>query len=238
MEFIIILFVILSIVSNANKKKKQAEEQAKRKAQQARQAQGPEADPRFPEGGPVPTQTRPVPRRPDPRFPDYDPTEGKQMRMDIPPPIPGHTPGEGEGSPVYETPESRAARQAQAARARREAEERARREAARQRASEKKPMAPRMDDRASKRKLESTQGRRHVLEASSISGHAHTESSMTGRPAPCPPPKAAPVVAAASPIPEHAGVNIGKMRLRFDGDSVAAGLLYGEILGKPKALRR
>ena len=74
----------------------------------------------------------------------------------------------------------------------------------------------------------------HVIQPSSQGGHSHMESSMQGL-APCPPQK--PVIRPATkpaedrPLPLAAGLN-------FNRDALVNGILYAEILGKPKALRR
>jgi len=82
-------------------------------------------------------------------------------------------------------------------------------------------------------RVETHVGRRHVLEASSVTGHAHTESSISGSKGACPP-VAAPVLRETRQSePQTAAV-----KLQFDQNNLASGLLYGEILGKPKALRR
>ena len=64
-------------------------------------------------------------------------------------------------------------------------------------------------------------------------GHTHTESSMTGEEA-CPPPK---VVAVHQPEAEKKPAATGAL-LDFQPNSVLQGVLYAEILGKPKALQR
>jgi len=74
----------------------------------------------------------------------------------------------------------------------------------------------------------------HVVTSTLEGGHTHTESSMTGEES-CPPPK--PVAQKrpeAEPIPAS---NAGAL-LSFQTNSVLQGVLYAEILGKPKALQR
>ena len=73
----------------------------------------------------------------------------------------------------------------------------------------------------------------HVVQSTLEGGHTHTESSMTGEES-CPPPKAA-----AQKQPETAkspAENAGAL-LSFQTNSVLQGVLYAEILGKPKALQ-
>lgn len=74
----------------------------------------------------------------------------------------------------------------------------------------------------------------HVVTSTLEGGHTHTESSMTGEEA-CPPPKAAavkPPETGKSSAPETGAL------LNFQPSSVLQGVLYAEILGKPKSLQR
>lgn len=74
----------------------------------------------------------------------------------------------------------------------------------------------------------------HVVTSTLEGGHTHTESSMTGEES-CPPPKAAAQnMAAAVQTPQ---VDSGAL-LSFAANDVLRGVLYAEILGKPKALQR
>ena len=81
----------------------------------------------------------------------------------------------------------------------------------------------------------------HVVQSVTESSHYHIESSMTGITPPCAPEPAPPTQAqqaqtnadAAYDLPALAGLR----HFVFDRGSVVQGLLYGEILGKPKALR-
>ena len=75
----------------------------------------------------------------------------------------------------------------------------------------------------------------HVVTSTLEGGHTHTESSMTGAES-CPPPKAAAKKQAAEPAPV-ANPAAGGL-LSFQPNSVLQGVLYAEILGKPKALQR
>ena len=72
----------------------------------------------------------------------------------------------------------------------------------------------------------------HVVQSTLEGGHTHTESSMTGEEA-CPPPQ---TEAKGQPVQAPAA-NAGSL-LSFEGNSVLQGILYAEILGKPKALQR
>lgn len=70
----------------------------------------------------------------------------------------------------------------------------------------------------------------HVVRPFTESEHSHTESSITGD-IPCPPARAGQPAAPALAHPAHAG-------LRLDHSGVRQGILYAEILGKPRALQR
>ena len=73
----------------------------------------------------------------------------------------------------------------------------------------------------------------HVVTSTLEGGHTHTESSMTGEEA-CPPPKMA---AAKEPQAEPAAAaSVGGL-LSFQPTSVLQGVLFAEILGKPKSQR-
>ena len=74
----------------------------------------------------------------------------------------------------------------------------------------------------------------HVVQSTLEGGHTHTESSMSGEEA-CPPPKPVP---AKQPAPGKAPAGNTGALLNFQTNSVLQGVLYAEILGKPKALQR
>lgn len=74
----------------------------------------------------------------------------------------------------------------------------------------------------------------HVVTSTLEGGHTHTESSLTGEES-CPPPKpAAQKSAAAAQTPD---ANPSPL-LNLQSNAVLQGVLYAEILGKPKALQR
>ena len=74
----------------------------------------------------------------------------------------------------------------------------------------------------------------HVVTSTLEGGHTHTESSLTGEES-CPPPKpAAQKPAAAAQTPD---ANPSPL-LNLQSNAVLQGVLYAEILGKPKALQR
>lgn len=72
----------------------------------------------------------------------------------------------------------------------------------------------------------------HVVTSTLEGGHTHTESSMTGEET-CPPPKAS---AVKEPQAEPAAAGVGGL-LSFQPNSVLQGVLFSEILGKPKSQR-
>lgn len=72
---------------------------------------------------------------------------------------------------------------------------------------------------------------KHVVAPSFYTGHAHEESSMTGSGLTCASVEVRNTPEKAPDAPDK------KLELDFDGDSVVKGLIYAEILGKPKALR-
>ena len=75
----------------------------------------------------------------------------------------------------------------------------------------------------------------HVVTSTLEGGHTHTESSMTGEET-CPPPKPVTQKQAVQKAPVS-DPNAGAL-LNFQPNSVLQGILYAEILGKPKALQR
>jgi len=87
-------------------------------------------------------------------------------------------------------------------------------------------------------RMEDPTGRNHVLEAASITGHAHTESSMSGFAPSCPPTLRRTASPANKQTNPTAPMRIGQVSLDFAPESVVSGFLYSEILDKPKALRR
>jgi len=76
---------------------------------------------------------------------------------------------------------------------------------------------------------------RHTLEASSLTGHAHEESSLSGVQEDCITPRKR---ASISQGTEESSPRIASSLPVFNADTARLGILYGEILGKPKALRR
>lgn len=227
MDILILIGIILLVVSNA-KKKKQKEEEARRRAQAARAAQPsgqaepaaadarfpwdrepstPTADPRFPPVTPVQASRPPL----DPRFPDIDAAELARN----------------QGAAAQQ----RARQQAQAAAVSKQQPAPAPRAQQTVMQAVGESISQQVGDR-----MQTPVGRRHVLEASSVTGHAHTESSIdNGREEACPPA----VLRQRQPQQEAAPrMQVGALHLAFDQSSVVSGLLYSEILGKPKALRR
>ena len=74
----------------------------------------------------------------------------------------------------------------------------------------------------------------HVVTSTLEGGHTHTESSMTGE-EDCPPPKVAAV--RLTEDGKGSAAPAGNL-LGFQPNSVLQGVIYAEILGKPKALQR
>lgn len=161
--------------------------------------------------------------------------------------------------------------------ARKQQEEKNRRavqEAERQQAPQAKqaasapPLRPQVKPTVQPRQTAPQPQRPHVVQPSRATGHAHTESSMTGF-APCPPARAsaprsgnrgqnsslggrsnpAPIAAqpgraaASASQPAAAAPKVVSLETSaqpafvFDPLQVRNGLIYAEILGKPKALR-
>lgn len=75
------------------------------------------------------------------------------------------------------------------------------------------------------------QTQRHTLVPSDRSGHAHQETSMTGFEPDCPPETRAAAVSAAS------RAYAGMPAFSWNPNAVLNGMVYAEILSKPKALR-
>lgn len=146
----------------------------------------------------------------------------------------------------------------------RRAVQHAERQAAPQAAQPAAPLRPRVQPTVAPQTPPKPVGQGHVVQPSRASGHYHTESSMTGF-EPCPP-NAGPRMdrpladrlaefkaakAAAARSTQQAAwkateetptvVALGGAPLlpfSFDPAQVRNGLIYAEILGKPKALRR
>ncbi|MEL7603582.1 MAG: hypothetical protein AAGU77_10550 [Bacillota bacterium] len=225
MDWIFILIAVLIIIGNINKKKqKQAQEEARRRAMQ-QQAAGQGGQPQSYDMPYTPPSPSMEGRRADPRFPDYTPAPQADPRF-----------------PNY-APEQPASAQRQAAP----------RPAQQRHTPPQQPLAqqaqPRVRQtmgegmgttlpraattvRSHDTTLQEVMGRRHTLEASSLTGHAHTETGMSGSQEPCPP--AAQIVKA----PQLAAVKAGPAALMGDRNALAQAIIVSEILGKPKALRR
>ncbi len=78
---------------------------------------------------------------------------------------------------------------------------------------------------------------RHALEASSITGHAHTESSITGVEPECAPADTRFPKNAHSSVQQDLAPETGSA-FTWNVDDAARGLILSEILGKPRALQR
>ncbi|MDL2235549.1 hypothetical protein LJC07_05255 [Christensenellaceae bacterium OttesenSCG-928-L17] len=102
---------------------------------------------------------------------------------------------------------------------------------------------PRGQERVStslKTTVSASSEKRHKLTASSISGHSHMESSLLGLEEDCPPTAAqAQAAKGAKPVAQQpASPLAAELRETMKNrNSLVQGMLIGEILGKPKALR-
>ena len=76
----------------------------------------------------------------------------------------------------------------------------------------------------------------HVVQPFTEGSHSHVESSMAGD-ITCPPSLPRRPAASRQPVPAASSARTA-YNLAFDRTSLLQGLLYGEILGKPRALRR
>ncbi len=217
MDFLAILFIIIAIVGNLQRKKQKQEEAARRKqAADATRSAAP-APPAQP--------ARPAARPVDPRFPDFSSYEEERTH-------------EKQATQVdlQEQQRKAEARRQTMAQARRDAQAAAaKRVAAVAEGETSHPGVSPITESVGTR-LEETKGRRHTLEASSLTGHSHMETSITGQGKPCPPEAA--TAAAPKTAATALGFQTGNLNLKFDQPAVVAGLLYAEILGKPKALQR
>lgn len=221
MDWIIILIVLFILFGNIkNKKKQQEAQEARRRAIQAQQArdgqpsQAPVFDmpyapmvPSEAEGQDAPnTQT---PRTADPRFPDFSPVQPAPLARPAATPV-----AQQRRIPPQPVRVPAPAQTPQMAEG-----------------TGKEVQHAATTVRAHGTTLQEIMGRRHILEASSATGHAHTESSMSGAQEPCPPAQRVVVSRKTSP-------QTGIAALMADKDALRQAVLYSEILGKPKALRR
>lgn len=252
MDFIFILIAVLIIVSNISKKKKQAQqaEERRRAQQQQATAQGGQ-----PQSFDMPYTSLPptTEGRVDPRFPDYSPAQQDDPRF------PNYTPAPQPAAPMG-SPQQRPAAPLQP-RAQQQVQPRAQQQV---QPRVQQQAQPRVQQQAQPRvqrtlqegegttlehaatsvyshdttvrshgtTLQEIMGRRHTLEASSITGHSHTEYGMSGQPEACPP------VSAAVNTPQIAAIKVGPAALMGDHNALAQAVIFSEILGKPKALRR
>jgi hypothetical protein len=221
MDWIFILIAVLIIVGNINKKKqKQAQEEARRRAMQ-QQAAGQGDQPQsfdMPYTPPSPSMEG---RRADPRFPDYTPAPQADPRFpDYTPPQQGHAPAQKQAAP----------RPAQQQRHTPPQQPRAQQTMGEGMGTTLPRAATTV--RSHDTTLQEVMGRRHTLEASSLTGHAHTETGMSGSQEPCPP------AAQSVKAPQFTAVKVGPAALMGDRNALAQAIIVSEILGKPKALRR
>lgn len=229
MDTLVVLFVIIAVISNLTKKskKKAAKEKAKRaRAQQAQQAKQPQAaqphrpaaqqttmgEDIFPWVTPEPPKATPKPAQP---------TARQQAR-----PAEGQSVGGSLGGPFTEGRSTQGSMAASSTEGLGTAEGTASGEGVGMGGSLGGARPRQAADRRS----------RHVVQPFTEGNHQHTESSMTGAMA-CPPVRESrrSEAKAAATVPAYSQT-VGQYNLSFDRNSLIAGFLYGEILGKPRSL--
>ena len=229
MDTLVVLFVIIAVISNLTKKSKEkaAKEKAKRaRAQQAQQAQQPQAaqphrpaaqqttmgEDIFPWVTPEPPKATPKPAQPIAR---------QQAR-----PAEGQSVGGSLGGPFTEGRSTQGSMAASSTEGLGTAEGTASGEGVGMGGSLGGARPRQAADRRS----------RHVVQPFTEGNHQHTESSMTGAMA-CPPVRESrrSEAKAAATVPAYSQT-VGQYNLSFDRNSLIAGFLYGEILGKPRSL--
>ena len=229
MDTLVVLFVIIAVISNLTKKSKEkaAKEKAKRaRAQQAQQAQQPQAaqphrpaaqrttmgEDIFPWVTPEPPKATPKPAQP---------TARQQAR-----PAEGQSVGGSLGGPFTEGRSTQGSMAASSTEGLGTAEGTASGEGVGMGGSLGGARPRQAADRRS----------RHVVQPFTEGNHQHTESSMTGAMA-CPPVRESrrSEAKAAATVPAYSQT-VGQYNLSFDRNSLIAGFLYGEILGKPRSL--
>ncbi|MEL7609115.1 MAG: hypothetical protein AAGU74_06380 [Bacillota bacterium] len=248
MEFIIWIIIAILVFSVRSSKKKQEEERKKARENTAWQGQPSGANPNLrgvpgTQPPPAPTvaptveqgwpwqQAAPVAKPPQPEYEgEWSWTEVAQAGKR--PPVP--TSQEGWPWPVVPA----APQQPRAASPQRQWSEEGAATLEGQTQEGTAPIAPAVSHRMKAyTPLKSTLA--HTLRpASQSQGHAHKETSMTGE-EPCPPSPAG--SGAAKPGVALRGKPLSAPLtnvLRMDRESIVTGLLYMEILGKPKAMQR
>ncbi len=212
--FVVIMFIFNMITKQA-KKKEQQQKEARRAEQQARASAA------------APQQPSVYARPDDPRFPSMPHTQ--------------------TGAAPSAQSMARATQHEQAQRERMQHEQAQREQMHREQAQHARQQRP-PTQRAQQvnrtvmtsQLQEISETKHHTLDASYISGHAHTESSMGGSAAECPPtPEYGGLQqrGSAAPLPGiPSGFELG--RLIDERNELARGVLLAEVLGKPKALRR
>lgn len=229
MDTLVVLFVIIAVIANLSKKSKEkaAKEKAKRaRAQQAQQAQQPQAaQPHRPAaqqttmGEDIFPWVTPEPPKPTPK--PAQPTARQQAR-----PAEGQSVGGSLGGPFTEGRSTQGSMAASSTEGLGTAEGTASGEGVGMGGSLGGARPRQAADRRS----------RHVVQPFTEGNHQHTESSMTGAMA-CPPVRESrrSEAKAAATVPAYSQT-VGQYNLSFDRNSLIAGFLYGEILGKPRSL--
>lgn len=228
MDTLVVLFVIIAVISNLTKKSKEkaAKEKAKRaRAQQAQQAKQPQAaqphrpaaqqttigEDIFPWVTPEPPKATPKPAQP---------TARQQAR-----PAEGQSVGGSLGGPFTEGRSTQGSMAASSTEGLGTAEGTASGEGVGMGGS---LGVPRPKPQANRRS-------RHVVQPFTEGNHQHTESSLTGAVA-CPPSAGKGLDVKDIPAFSTSSKPVGQYNLSFDRNSLIAGFLYGEILGKPRSL--
>lgn len=229
MDTLVVLFVIIAVISNLTKKSKEkaAKEKAKRaRAQQAQQAQQPQAaqphrpaaqqttmgEDIFPWVTPEPPKATPKPAQPTARQ-QARPAEGQSVGGSLDGPF---TEGRStQGSMAASSTEGLGTAEGTAS-------------------GEGVGMGGSLG--GARPRQAANRRSRHVVQPFTEGNHQHTESSMTGAMA-CPPVRESrrSEAKAAATVPAYSQT-VGQYNLSFDRNSLIAGFLYGEILGKPRSL--
>lgn len=226
MDTLVVLFVIIAVIANLSKKSKEKAAKEKAKRARAQQAQQPQAaqphrpaaqqttmgEDIFPWVTPEPPKATPKPAQP---------TARQQAR-----PAEGQSVGGSLGGPFTEGRSTQGSMAASSTEGLGTAEGTASGEGVGMGGSLGGARPRQAADRRS----------RHVVQPFTEGNHQHTESSMTGAMA-CPPVRESrrSEAKAAATVPAYSQT-VGQYNLSFDRNSLIAGFLYGEILGKPRSL--
>lgn len=227
MDTLVVLFVIIAVISNLTKKSKEkaAKEKAKRaRAQQAQQAKQPQAAQPHRPAAQQTTIGEDI-------FPWVTPEPPKSTAKPAKPAVKPTRPAEGQsaggslGGPFTEGRSTQGSMAASSTEGLGTAEGTASGEGVGMGGS---LGVPRPKPQANRRS-------RHVVQPFTEGNHQHTESSLTGAVA-CPPSAGKGLDVKDIPAFSTSSKPVGQYNLSFDRNSLIAGFLYGEILGKPRSL--